>query len=463
VDLSHIELVQTDPFSDDGDEDGKGSGGGRRNEFKDLLSEALSERLPDDGEAEVEVKSSFALTDTELFGPRAVAELKDLVRPTEVRERAETHALSDSELEELKKGIEGCARRGKQAMGLPPDMDERFVRSVLEAVPRNAPAPERAAVRDALVPVALEAFSIGDIETGQDILDKAAKVIGRRGSDGLFPPEMHADLVWIADVTLADDGISDDQARSFWGVLPPGVHETLFERLLASGDLKMFKRFASLGDGPSEKIKTRLVAAISGEDVALARRVLPLATLYGGAGLVEALLAAMDGTDSSLRFAALRALSKAAPAQAVDKAGPWLLDQDDALREVARETLEGATLPKVALPHFEAALSSAVFKNADIKEKRGLFISMGRAGGAKGIALVREAASKGGFMGAREAHETRAAAILALGLLGDTTSRGIIEKAAMGWRVPPVVSAASRNALLQLKTQRSTDDGSKTE
>ncbi len=455
VDLRHIELVQTDPFSgDDDDEAGGGGGSSRRNEFKDLLSEALSDSLPDDGEAELQCRSSFALTESELFGPRAAAELKDLVRPERARKRAETHTMSDGELAELKAAVEGCARRGKQAMGLPPDMDRRFVRSVMEAVPANAPPRERSAARDALVPVALEAFSIGDIKTGQRILRKAAKVTGKRGTDGLFPAEMHDDLVWIADVILADETLSAEASREFWAVLPPQVHEAIFERLFESGDLKMFKHVALLGDGPSAKVKSMLVAAVSGEDTKRARTVLPLAADFAKEDLAESLMAAVDGEDQGLGFAALEALTKIDPAKAVQRAGPWLVHEDIARRDMAREILEGAGLHQEVLPHYEAVFDSSAFKTADIAEKRTMYVSVGRAAGRTGLALVREAATRGGMLAGRESHELRAAAILALGLLADTTSRGLIEKASKGWRVPAVVSAACQNALQAIRKSK---------
>lgn len=160
------------------------------------------------------------------------------------------------------------------------------------------------------------------------------------------------------------------------------------------------------------------------------------------AGPHISLLLAHESTD--VRLAAVEAAADLKASTAAGGLQEALHDVDRDVRVAAARAL-GLLRFTPSAPDFREIIQSREIRQADISEQIAIFENYGRLEDPEGVALLDGLLNYKGFLGKKESGEIRACAALALGKMGNSEAKEVLEKALD--EADPVVRSAVNRAL----------------
>lgn len=145
-------------------------------------------------------------------------------------------------------------------------------------------------------------------------------------------------------------------------------------------------------------------------------------------GAVTGLGDLLGSDDAALRLAAVQALDAIGTPGALAHLDRALDDADRAVRVAAVKAV-GARGYRSALRRVENVVQGKSLKELDMSEKKAFFEAYGAIAGASGIKLLAAMLEGRGLLRMKESPEVRACAALALGRIGTTEARDVLQRA----------------------------------
>jgi HEAT repeat protein len=145
-------------------------------------------------------------------------------------------------------------------------------------------------------------------------------------------------------------------------------------------------------------------------------------------GAVTGLGDLLANDDAALRLAAVQALDAIGTPGALAHLDRALDDADRAVRVAAVKAV-GARGYRSALRRVENVVQGKSLKELDMSEKKAFFEAYGAIAGASGIKLLAAMLEGRGLLRMKESPEVRACAALALGRIGTTEARDVLQRA----------------------------------
>jgi hypothetical protein len=151
---------------------------------------------------------------------------------------------------------------------------------------------------------------------------------------------------------------------------------------------------------------------------------------------------------TQVKRAAVDALAAIGSAGAMQQLERAIQDKDRDVR-VAAVRVMASQGHRGAFPAIEAAISGKSLKDADLTERTVFFEAYGTLAGAAGLGTLEPMLQSGGFMRRKHDPQIRACAAMAIGKIGTSEARKLLEKA--GRDKDPLVRNAVAKALREMR------------
>ncbi len=159
--------------------------------------------------------------------------------------------------------------------------------------------------------------------------------------------------------------------------------------------------------------------------------------------LVPAVARVLRNKDAKIRQAGVEALTAIGSPSAMKELESVVRDSDRDVRIAAVRTLADRG-HRGAFARIESAVRGRSLRGSDLTEKSVFFEAYGKLAGAPGTAILKGMLQGKGVLRRKEDPETRACAAMALGKVGDSEARKVLERAAVGEKDPLVKNAINK-------------------
>jgi hypothetical protein len=439
ADLEHIDMNMLDLFSDKyirvGDTDSEESEEG--NEFDDLLSAALNERLDPDDDISKEASSILAIHDSNLLGEHGLAELSEVEKAKEIEERANTHELEPEVVKEW------C----RELTRPPRNVGQRFMDVVLELNHGNKNKEEIEPARDAIIAVVIELIEVGQFKQAWDAILGLEGFLEHVPELAVFSEDSYESLG--ESFPLGVRRLDEKQikgAAAVWRRIPDAEQKNILRGLVKSPNsrlLRILPQVIKSAGGETRKFLKQLMSTGEPEIIAA---FLDLVVQILGKNAKSILDENLKRPEEDIRRAAFMALSKLKPEDAAPEAVRLLFDKDAQIRSRARYVLESLKDPRL-VKIFEKGVYGKPFSLLGLDEKRAFLVSAGRLNRDAGLVFIRKLALQGNVLSSVQTKETQSSALQALGILKDSDSLAMLEQQKKSLKNSQLIKSAAAYAI----------------
>ena len=443
ADLEHIEMNMLDLFSDKyirvGDTESEESDEG--NEFDDLLSAALNERLDPDDDISKEASSILAIHDSNLIGEHGLAELSEVEKAKEIDERANTHEL-DAEVVNA-----WCRELTRPSR----NVGQRFMDVVLELNRGNKNKEEIEPARDAIIAVVIELIELGQFQQAWESILGLEGFLEHAPDLAVFSEDSYEALG--ESFPLGVRRLDEKQvkgAAAVWRRIPDTQQKTILRGLVKSPNSRLLRLLPQVVRSAGVETKKFLKELMRTGQPEIIAAFLDLVVQILGKNAKSIIEENLKRPEEDIRRAAFMALSKLKPEDAAPEAVRLLFDKDAQIRSRARYVLESLKDPRL-VKIFEKGVYGKAFAFLGLDEKRAFLVSAGRLNREAGLIFIRKLALTGNVLSAQQTKETQSAALQALGILKDKDSLPMLEQQKKSLKNSQLIKSAAGYAVSVLQ------------